>query len=101
MTGGSDPKNFLGGWKPKKWGRSRPFQSFSTVTFTAIGFPISLAAKKFLLSQCDETGEGERGGCNPYLLHPSAPGPRSGAPNRRSIYVLKCALTERLVTPNS
>jgi len=22
--GGSDPKNFLGGWKPKKWGRSRP-----------------------------------------------------------------------------
>ena len=23
--GGSDPTNFLGGCKPKKWGRSRPF----------------------------------------------------------------------------
>jgi hypothetical protein len=26
--GGSDPKNFLGGSAAKKWGRSRPFQSF-------------------------------------------------------------------------
>ena len=26
--GGSDPKNFLGGWKPEKWGRSRPFLYF-------------------------------------------------------------------------
>jgi hypothetical protein len=26
--GGSDPKNFLGGSKPKKWGRSRPIWCF-------------------------------------------------------------------------
>lgn len=26
--GGSDPKNFLGGLKPEKWGRSRPFWIF-------------------------------------------------------------------------
>jgi hypothetical protein len=27
--GGSDPTHFLGGCKPKKWGRSRPFWQFS------------------------------------------------------------------------
>jgi len=28
VMGGSDSTNFLGGWKPKKWGRSRPIWWF-------------------------------------------------------------------------
>jgi len=40
--GGSDPKNFLGGWKPKKWGRSRPICCFFHRAFLLAASVISL-----------------------------------------------------------
>jgi hypothetical protein len=41
--GGSDPKNFLGGWKPKKWGRSRPILCFFHRAFLLSASAISSA----------------------------------------------------------
>src|SRR5713226_182872 len=67
--GGSDPTELLGGSSAKKWGRSRPIQSFPTVTFPHISFSISCVSKKLLAPQGDEIGDEEGGGCNPYLLH--------------------------------
>ena len=58
VQGGSDPKNFLGGWKPKKWGRSRPFQSFFHGDFPRIAFCISFVLNKLAPPQVDESGEG-------------------------------------------
>src|SRR6266481_9250251 len=57
--GGSDPKNFLGGWKPKKWGRSRPIWCFFHGDFRFHCVSISYASKKLLAQQGEELGEDE------------------------------------------
>src|SRR5579859_559288 len=45
--GGSDPKNFLGGWKPKKWGRSRPSSCFFHRAFFLPASVNSLVSEKW------------------------------------------------------
>jgi len=67
--GGSDPKNFLGGWKPEKWGRSRPIWCFFHRAFFLPASVISLALQEMAVPQ----GEGPRAvpsaECRFYLLH--------------------------------
>src|SRR6266481_7449779 len=67
--GGSDPTNFLGGWKPKKWGRSRPFWCFFHGDFRLRWFSISHSAKKLLAPQVEELGEDDAEVCSSYVLH--------------------------------
>ena len=67
--GGSDPTNFLGGWKPKKWGRSRPFWCFFHGDFRFHCVSISYASKKLLAQQGEELGEDEAEESNSYSLH--------------------------------
>jgi hypothetical protein len=67
--GGSDPKNFLGGWKPKKWGRSRPIWSFFRRAFFLPASFMSLAFQEMAVPR----GAGPRAvpsaECRFYLLH--------------------------------
>src|SRR6266478_1566354 len=67
--GGSDPTNFLGGWKPKKWGRSRPFWCFFHGDFRFHCVSISHASKKLRAPQGEELGEDEAEESNSYPLH--------------------------------
>src|SRR5215467_4328847 len=99
VEGGSDPGNFWAARPQKSRVAPARFSLFSTVIFARNAFRISFVMNKVPALQGDESGESEGGGCNPYLLHPSPPGPCSGAPNRWSISVLKRAMTGRLVPP--
>ena len=44
--GGSDPTKLLGGSAAKKWGRSRPFQSFFHGDFCCVVFCIAFISKE-------------------------------------------------------
>src|SRR6266699_841105 len=98
---GATPRTFWAAGSQKSGVAPARFSLFSTVIFGGIAFHISFLLNKVASPQGDEGGDGEGGGCIPCLLHPSPLGPRSGALNRRSISVLKCAMTGRLVPPNS
>jgi hypothetical protein len=66
--GGSDPENFLGGLKPKKWGRSRPIWCFFHGDSCFHCCPISRTAKTLLAPQAEELGEDEAEVCSLYSL---------------------------------
>src|SRR5258707_1100207 len=67
--GGSDPPNFLGGWKPKKWGRSRPIWCFFHRAFFPAVDSFSLTPQNMLVPQGEGPKAGPRAGCRFYLWH--------------------------------
>jgi hypothetical protein len=68
-TGGSDHTNFLGGRKPKKWGRSRPIWCFFLCHFPILVSFIYSFFPDLCASQVEEDAEDEAEGGNSYLLH--------------------------------
>src|SRR5437867_3160052 len=98
---GATPRNFWAAWPQKSRVAPARFSPFSTVTFPCTASCISSVSDKLLAPQGDETGEEGGGGCNPYLLHPSPSGSRSGAPTRRSNSVPKWAVAGWSDPPNS
>src|SRR5260370_16942717 len=90
--GGSDPTNFLGGWKPKKWGRSRPLWCFFHGDFRFHCVSISYASKKLLAPQGEELGEDEAEESNSYSLHLLRPDSRWPLRHNTSDLRLSCTL---------
>ena len=68
-TGGSDATELLGGLAAKKWGRSRPFQSFFHGDFRRVWLLKSLRMNAVKQTLGEERGEDEAAECNSYLLH--------------------------------
>src|SRR6266567_4393686 len=85
--GGSDPTNFLGGLKPKKWGRSRPFWCFFHGDFRFHCVSIFYASKKLLAPQGEELGEDEAEAeeSNSYSLHLTGLLPSRVSPRRNRL----------------
>src|SRR5215472_9006355 len=73
---GATPGTFWAAGSQKSGVAPARFSLFSTVTFVGIAFCISFVLNKLAAAQGDEGGEHEGVGCNPFSLHPSAPGPR-------------------------
>jgi len=90
--GSSDPTNFLGGWKPKKWGRSRPFWCFFYGDFRFHCVSISYASKKLLAPQGEELGEDEAEESNSYSLHLLRPDSRWALRHNTSDLCLSCTV---------
>src|SRR5260370_35898536 len=99
--GGGALTSFLGGWRPKTWGRSRPFWCFFHGDFRLHWFPISHSAKKLLAPQVEELGEDEAEVCSSYVLHVFPSGSCSGTATRQSTSVTKCTVVWRLLPRNS
>src|SRR5213080_2701492 len=71
------------------------FGFVSTVTLACTAFCIRLSSKKLLAPQGEETGEDERAGCSPYLLHHLGSGSCSGTAKRQRTSVAKCTVARR------
>src|SRR6266481_2441258 len=70
--GGSDPTNFLGGWKPKKWGRSSPTRCFARVQIGPCAMCNPLFLGHLLGRQSDREGDGYGDLCLSCTRHPPA-----------------------------
>jgi hypothetical protein len=98
LQGGSDPRNFLGGGKPEKWGRSRPILLFAHGDFLPCCCCIYRVPRDFAYLQGEERDNLKGAERNSYSLHSTLSESAAGAA-RRSKKVLKPTLCFRSFVP--